>query len=101
MYKSKCFTIIVLVIANYQGAVDLMTLWSFAVSFWCVFRKLSGKINLTLTSNKGGLFCVKNSVVLNAKNPNHLNRVKPNFSGFSHLQLPCPHVQFMWALNPH
>ena len=48
-YKSKCFTITVSVIANFLGAADLMTLWSFAVSFWCVLRKLSGKINLTLT----------------------------------------------------
>ena len=29
---------------------DLMTLWSLAVSFWFVFRKLSGKINLTCSS---------------------------------------------------
>ena len=48
-YKFKCFTITVQVFANYLGAADLMTLWSFAVSFWCVFRKLCGKINLTLT----------------------------------------------------
>ena len=35
---------------------------------------------------RGALFSVKSSAVLNANNPWHLNRVKLDCSGFSHLQ---------------
>ena len=34
---------------------------------------------------RGALFSVKNSIVLNANNPQHLNREKLNLSGFSQL----------------